>query len=302
MALFRAIESSRPANARLFHDPFAALFLDRRLLWILRISRLPVVGNLVRRAIDVGWPGARSAAIARTRYIDDLLRAALNRRIQQIVLLGSGFDSRAFRIESIDRARVFEIDRPETLHEKRARLRARFDPLPSHVDFIETDFKESSLSQDMAKAGYRREHPSFIIWEGVTHYLTEQAVDSTIRWVGTSAPGSELVFTYIERRVLEDPRSFGGTRRVFDMMRRVGEPWTFGFDPKELTEYLSTRGLDLEKDRGAANLRTRYFKERADGMHGYEFYRIAVARVRERRRFFSNLTNWNVPKTMLSAW
>jgi DNA ligase D-like protein (predicted polymerase) len=80
------------------------------------------------------WPGARSSGVARTRLIDDLVTAALEEGVEQIVLLGAGFDSRAYRLPGIDRARVFEVDHPATHAAKKGRLRKFFARLPSHVD------------------------------------------------------------------------------------------------------------------------------------------------------------------------
>jgi O-methyltransferase involved in polyketide biosynthesis len=80
--------------------------------------------------------------------------------------------------------------------------------------------------------------------------------------------------------VLRDPSAFVGTARLFASLERFGEAWTFGIEPGELPSFLSDRGMSLERDLGASEYREIYFKEAARAMRGYEFYRIAVARVR----------------------
>lgn len=278
MALFRALESSRP-NDRLFEDPFAALFLRPSLRLVVHVSKAPILGSLVSGVMDLAWPGARSSGIARTRLIDDLLGSALEEGVEQVVILGAGFDCRAYRVRGIDRGRVFEVDHPDTLAEKQRRLLWVLSSIPRHVWFVASDFNQQGLERAMVAAGYGLARSTCFIWEGVTNYLTESAIDVAFRWFAAAAPGSHVIFTYVDRRVLTDPAAFEGTKRLLRTMRRVGEPWTFGFDPVEVPAYLAARGLELVGDVGATEYRARYLARRTAGMRGYEFYRVAHARV-----------------------
>jgi methyltransferase (TIGR00027 family) len=131
----------------------------------------------------------------------------------------------------------------------------------------------------MAAAGYRESARTFFLWEGVTNYLSPEAVDATLRWCARAAPGSLLLFTYVHRDVLDKPGAFAGTEPLFASLAKFGEKWTFGLDPSELRGYLAQRGLTLESDLGAREYRERHFGRAADAMRGYEFYRIALARV-----------------------
>src|SRR5271169_5826743 len=135
MALFRALESFRPSDTRLFEDRAAIEFLRPSLRLVVHLSRTPLIGGWVPWLIDQRWPGARSSGIARTRLIDDALAKALQDGMQQIVILGAGFDCRAYRIPNIQRARVYEVDHPGTLTAKREHLRRVFAGLPPHVAF-----------------------------------------------------------------------------------------------------------------------------------------------------------------------
>ena len=98
MALFRALENFRPSNVRLFEDRFALEFLTPSLRTVARMSRYPFFSFLIPWLIDRLWLGARSSGIARTRLIDDALRKTLQEGMQQVVILGAGFDCRAYRI------------------------------------------------------------------------------------------------------------------------------------------------------------------------------------------------------------
>ena len=125
MALFRAVESARPAAGRLFEDPYAAALLTGRLKALAGFARLPVVGPLATWFLDLGWPRTRSSAVVRTRLIDDLLREAVRGGARQALLLGAGFDSRPYRLEELRGVPVFEVDHPSTQSAKRRRLEAR---------------------------------------------------------------------------------------------------------------------------------------------------------------------------------
>jgi len=279
MALFRALETVRAPRRRRFADPLAREFLGGRFRLAVRIARLPGVAELLCRFVDRRWPGARTSAVARTRFIDERFASALAGGVRQVVLLGAGFDARAWRL--VDRADcvVFEVDHPATQARKRAILAASGVRAPEGLRFVPTDFAVEKVATTIAAAGYDRARRSLLVWEGVTNYLTGSAVDETLRWCAQAAPGSELIFTYVHRRVLDDPAPFFGTAGVFERLAAAGERWTFGLDPAELDAYLRERGLALVEDVGASDYRAACYGPESAAMRGYEFYRIARARV-----------------------
>ena len=278
MALFRAVESARPRDERLFDDPLARAFLRWPLSAVAWLATVPGLGRALPRLIDQRVPGSRSSGVARTRFIDDALAAGLREGIEQLVILGAGFDSRAYRLPALRSIPVFEVDHPDTLASKRSVLQ-RLGVTAPNVRYVPIDFNQRSLPPVMAEAGYRESARSFFLWEGVTNYLSEAAVDATLRWCARAAPGSLLLFTYVHRDVLTQPGAFLGTEQLFASLAKFGEKWTFGIDPGELRGYLAERGLTLESDVGAAEYRERHFGNAARRMRGYEFYRIALARV-----------------------
>jgi methyltransferase (TIGR00027 family) len=281
MALFRALEATEAPARRLFEDRFATTFLPPRFRLVAGLSRFPLAGAIVRAYIDRRWPGARTSAVARTRFIDDAVEAALNEGIEQVMILGAGFDARAYRMAAMRRVPVFEVDHPSTSATKRAGVEAALGSIPSHVRFIAVDFNSESWQSALTASGHDPHLRTLFIWEGVTNYLTEGAVDGTLRWCGSAPAGSKVLFTYVHSRVLDEPRAFDGTDRLFATLGAADERWTFGLDPSSLRGYLAQRGLVVEADFGAADYRARYFGRTADRMRGYEFYRIAVARVPE---------------------
>ncbi len=287
VTLWRARESYRSAASRLFEDVLAPGFLDRRFRWALRLSRLPLVGGIVPWSlIDGHWSGSRGTVVVRTKYIDDALTAALRAGVEQVVILGAGFDSRAYRVPGIGRTRVFEVDHPNTQAEKKRTIARRLGRLPAHVEFVPIDFSTHTLDTVMPAAGFRARTRTFFICEGVTHYLSGADVDTLFRYVARSgAPGSEMVFTYIHRTILEGTGTFVGAGKTLATVRRSGEPYTFGFDPAELPEYLATRDLVLIEDVGASTYRARYLDPLGRGDEPLsDFQRAALVRVAGTRR------------------
>src|SRR5262249_6783814 len=278
-ALFRALESSLPEHRRLFTDPLARAFLTWPLALVARLAVIPGLRDIVPWLIDNRWPGVRSSVVARTRLIDDTIAAALGEHTEQLVIFGAGFDSRAYRLPGVRGLTVFEVDHPDTQTTKRKALARVLSGLPQHVRLVAIDFNQRDLESVMPAAGYRESARTFFLWEGVTNYLTEAAVDTTLRWCARASSGSLLLFTYVHRDVLTRPSAFIGTEQLFASLDKVGEQLTFGMEPHQLPEFLATRGLSLESDVGAAEYRERYFKDAAHKMRGHEFYRVALARV-----------------------
>jgi methyltransferase (TIGR00027 family) len=275
MALFRALETARPVQRRLFTDPLAASFLSSPLSVAARAARLPVLGPLVPWWIDRRYPGPRPSAVARTRVLDDAVVAAIAGGVEQLVILGAGYDSRAYRLPGAGRLRVFEVDHPDTQTVKRATLTRVLGALPRHVTFVAVDFDRDDLGAVLDRAGFHTGRPTFVLWEGVASYLTPRAVDATVRWSReASGAGSELAFTYVHRGLVDGtvdfPHAAAWTRSVAD----AGEPFVFGFEPAELPGYLRDRGWALTEDISTTEALTR---------HGFDptgvpaFYRIARA-------------------------
>jgi len=278
-AAFRALETvRRPKRARLFEDRFAAHFLApplRRVLWW---AGLPLAGALVRGIVDRRWPGAMTSGIARTRLIDDLLLDAVREGIGQVVILGAGFDCRACRLPELAVCRIVEVDHPATQALKRKGLARILGATPDHVAFAAVDLRERDLHEVLETEKLDRDRHAFVLWEGVTHYLGETAVDATLRALAVVlAPGSRLLFTYLHGGLLDGSVEFDGAHVSKERVSGDGEPWIWGMDPARMPEYLAERGFRLLEDDGATEYRARYWGDRGRAMRGFAFYRVALA-------------------------
>jgi methyltransferase (TIGR00027 family) len=281
MAFFRGLESVRPEGRRLFVDVLAERFLRGALRWAVRASRRPMVARMVESYADWRLPGARTSAIARTKLIDDVLGEALGDGIRQVVILGAGFDCRAYRLDGMEKAKVFEVDHPSTLAKKREILGEALGEMPKTVRFVETDFNRRGLGDVLREAGFELSGRTVFVWEGVTNYLSEEAVDAVLRFVAGCGAGSRIVFTYVDKGLLDGSVRFYGGERLLRDVRQIGEPWTFGICPGKLAEFLMGRGLRLNFDLSASEYRRECFGEASRKMKGYEFYHVASAGVGE---------------------
>jgi methyltransferase (TIGR00027 family) len=277
-AAFRAAESRRPPGVRLFSDPYAAGLLPSGLRFLAWMSSVPIVGEGINWFVETRWPGARSSIVARTRLIDDWLCEPTTAGVKQVVLLGAGFDSRAWRLPALAGARIFEVDHPATSAEKRRRL-ARLGADFAHVRFVPVDFDQQMPAPGLVQAGFDPSQRTIVIWDGVTNYLQPEAVDAITSWVGALARGGRFIFTYIHSGVLDGSMSFEGAAAVLRAVRRSGEPWTFGMRPDTIPDYLNQRGLHLLADLGADEYRRKVIGPTARPIRGYGFYHAALAEI-----------------------
>ncbi len=276
MALFRALESERNSDVRLFSDPYAIHFLEAKLRFAVRMSKYAIVRKYIQNIIQKKIPGAFSSAIARTKFIDEQLRSTVADGIEQVIILGAGFDTRALRLDFLESIPVIEIDHPNTSNFKAAAYSKQPDALKRNIEFYQIDFNTQNLDDLAKQHNLDFSKPTTIIWEGVTNYLTEEAVKSTFAFISKFATNSWIIFTYVHKKILEDPGSFLGGEKLLKDLDKIEEKWTFGFYPEELSEYLKAFGLILTEDLNATEYREKYLSDRAE--KGYEFYRVAVAK------------------------
>jgi methyltransferase (TIGR00027 family) len=253
----RGLGTFLPARLRLVDDRFGMRFAGR---FRAVVDRRPVARGM--RLTSPAWMRGRLRDFVlymqlRTRVIDDEVTAFARSGGAQLVLLGAGFDCRAWRMPVLADCTVFEVDHPATQEKKRRLMESEAPAGP--VVFVPWDFERDPLDQLPARLGldgHDRRSPTMTILEGVLPYLTEEATESTFECVAKySAPGSPMAFTYHEQSLVEDrARNEKGRRAI---VRFVGEPWRFGFDPQKLPEWLRERGFRLERDEAPANLAAR---------------------------------------------
>jgi len=197
----------------------------------------------------------------RTHYIDAALKRALADGATQVVILGAGYDSRAYRFrEAYPQARFFEVDLPSTSARKRERLAEVFGAVPDYVRYAPIDFGSQKLEDVLPPLGYDPAQRTFFILEGVSMYVPEAGTGATLDFIrGRSAPGSRLVFDYLLRPVIE--RKFAGYYAADHLsfsVERIGEPYITGWMPREAAAFLRKHGLAVVEDVGDRELLRRH--------------------------------------------
>jgi methyltransferase (TIGR00027 family) len=254
IAITRAIESGKPADERICYDPYARRFAPG---WLYSLTAFFVKTGYT----EVRGPGVMGFIVARERYIDDVLHGFLDDGLQQLVILGAGYDARAYRFDQlINQVKVFEVDHPATQTDKIARLRGIFGKIPPHVNFVPVDFNTQTLGKRLPESGYDPSLKTLFIWQGVTMYLENKAVDETLKFVVQySAPGSAIVFDYVYRKVLDGIQKHGEISNMRRYRFLTGEGLTFGIEEGAVDAFLKTRGFRQVRDMDANGLKKAYF-------------------------------------------
>jgi len=180
---------------------------------------------------------------ARTRFAEDALAAAVARGVGQLVVLGAGLDTYAYRGAMRARLRIFEVDHPATQEWKRQRLAEAGIALPRTLAFAPVDFERQTLGDGLAAAGFDPVRPSFFTWLGVVSYLTQEAAFATLRYIGGLPGGAQVVFDYAN-----PPESLPGEMRAVHHARaarvaEIGEPWVSYFETDALRAKLVAAGF-----------------------------------------------------------
>jgi len=275
-ATCRLIEQYQPEEIRLFHDPLVKDLVGTPIRVLMQFASMR---TLTMRQMDAITPGIYGVQIARTRFIDDAVRDALARGIGQVIILGAGLDTRPYRLAGMQDVKNFEVDLPWVQAEKKKKLQKRFGHLPPHVTFLPLDFDTQSLETVFTATAFDPANPAVFVWEGVTQYLSEKAVRQTLAFIGTSAPGSIFVFTYILKSLIERRSGIPGADRMMDRMARQGSPWLFGLSCESLASLLEPFHLRLLADVGSADYQTTYFKPMKRELVVSAMERIAQATV-----------------------
>lgn len=181
----------------------------------------------------------------RTLYIDKRLRELIAAGVQQVVILGAGFDSRAYRFrQELKNVKVFEVDFGPTQEYKKRRAAAVMGPAPANLTYVPIDFTKQKASTVLKRAGYRAERKTFFIWEGVSMYLTEQQVRDFLSDIATNTNAeSEIVLDHFNP--FFDPPANEANARLVAMLKEWGEPWIFGIPFGQEEAFFRSSGLRL---------------------------------------------------------
>jgi methyltransferase (TIGR00027 family) len=244
-----AIEQYEPPERRLVSDDLALSILPAGQRAMVRAMRWPLLRRLTISAGERAVPGSWSLIACRKRYIDDKLDEALP-NIDSVVVLGAGMDTRAYRLARRSDIPVFEVDLPVNIARKKAAVAQAIGAVPASVRLVPVDFERDDLISALTGLGYRTDARTFFIWEGVTQYLSQDAVRATLVALRAAAPpGSRLVFTYVRRDFIEGANMYDAAI-LYKRFRQRQQVWRFGLDPEQVSAFVAEYGWQLVEQAG----------------------------------------------------
>ncbi len=237
-------------------DNLALVIMNSLVKLLLRIP-------LARHALLSSFPvGMYEYVIARTKYIDEAVQSALRGGVDQVLILGAGFDTRGIRFQKMaGSTKVFELDAPVTQQAKIRRYIQKKIAAPHNLLFIPVDFDTQRIPDRLSECGFERNRKCLVVMEGLTMYLQPASAAelfSVIRdFTGT---GSRVVFDFIHASVLRQENRYDGEKHLTKNTAKSGERFCFGLEKDAVPGFLSEYGLDAEDIADSAELEQRFFR------------------------------------------
>jgi methyltransferase (TIGR00027 family) len=249
-------------RGRIFADPLA-----------LRILGEDAENALNDASQNPARRGLRLFIAVRSRFAEDSARRAIGEGVRQLVVLGAGFDTFAYRLGPCAGLRIFEVDHPATQAEKRRRLAAADIAPPAHLTYAPCDFERAELGHALTSAGFDPSRRNFFLWLGVVPYLTQSTIFATLDLLAKLPGGVEVVFDYTNPPdTIDDPAAREMLKSLSQRVAALGEALQTFFVTPALHEKLRALGFKKIEDLGPSEIAARFFAEapspaRARGGH-----------------------------------
>ena len=259
----RLIETLAKPDKRIIYDPYAAKF-------VLGASLIKLMGHKLSVWLTQKFaPGFHEHLISRTRFIDDLIEKSTANDTEQYVILGAGYDLRAHRLDLPPALKIFEVDQPEVQLRKRSKLPKNL-PNSENVTYVSVDFNHQTLKKQLLNAGFDQNKPTVFTLEGVSQYITKDAIISTLEELAelTRKTSATFFISYVDKLLNENPKACFGegysnpakkAETIKRLAAKVGEPWISFYSAEEIEGMLSQYGFSLIENKTLADLNSVYF-------------------------------------------
>jgi len=259
----RLIESLAKPENRVIYDPYAENF-------VLGSGIIKLMGHKLSVWLTKKFiPGLHEHLISRTRFIDDLIEKCAAKKFEQYVILGAGYDSRAYRLNLPSGLKIFEVDQAEVQERKLSKLSDDVSN-SENITFVSVDFNIQSLKEQLLINGFDKSKSTIFTLEGVSQYITKKALNSTLNELSllTKNSNSILFISYVNILLRKDPiacfgKGFVKCERkaalIQNLSARSGEPWISLYSSEEIKDLLSQNGYLLKEDKTLADLNSKYF-------------------------------------------
>ena len=259
----RLIETIAGADKRVINDPYADSF-------VIGSGFIKLMGHKLNAWLSEKLaPGFHEHLIARTKFIDELIQKSAVNGTKQYVILGAGYDSRAHRLELPSSLKIFEVDQPEVSDNKLAKLPKEL-PNSDNVTYVNIDFSYQSLTEQLIVAGFDQKKSAIFTLEGVSQYITKEAVSSTIKELASLTRDTNSIFfmSYVDELLDKNPEACFGegypnpakkASLIKGLSAKVGEPWISFYNGAEIEDLLSQNGYSIEENVTLEDLNSLYF-------------------------------------------
>ena len=259
----RLIETIAGADKRVINDPYADSF-------VIGSGFIKLMGHKLNAWISEKLaPGFHEHLISRTKFIDELIEKSAVSGIEQYVILGAGYDSRAYRLELPPTMKIFEVDQPEVSDNKLAKLPKEL-PNSENVTYVNIDFSYQSLTEQLIGVGFDQKKSTIFTLEGVSQYITKEAVSSTIKELASLTKDTNSIFfmSYVDELLDKHPEACFGkgypnpekkANLIKSLSAKVGEPWISFYTLEEIESLLLQNGYSIEENLTLEDLNSLYF-------------------------------------------
>ena len=259
----RLIETLAKPNKRVIYDPYAKNF-------VLGASIIKLMGHKLNVWLgEKIVPGMHEHLISRTRFIDDLIENSASMGIEQYVILGAGYDSRAHRLKLPNNLKIFEVDQPEVQEKKLSKLPNNTTNI-ENVTYVNIDFNHESLREQLLNAGFDQSKSTIYTLEGVSQYIPREALNSTLKELAAlnTNSNSKIFISYVNKLLKDDSKNCFGigyskpdkiVNFITNSAAKLGEPWISFYSAEEIEDILSKNNFTLTENKTLADLNLKYF-------------------------------------------
>lgn len=197
------------------------------------------------RKPEPGSENLGDLVISRTLYFDRIIERVIP-QVEQFVVMGAGYDMRAYGNFQREGLALFEVDQAHVQQYKTASLKAA-GISSEHVNFVSVDFSQEGIFEKLIESGFDVSKKTLFLWEGVTLYLSETDVRKTIQDVRSKAAvGSVLLADIYANRLVAIAKSYAGEKAL----DYTDEGMDFGLDlatnyEEELSKFVKSESLSV---------------------------------------------------------
>ena len=259
----RYIETLAKSEVRLINDPYSKNF-------VIGSGIMKLMGHKLNSWLTQKIaPGFHEHLISRTRFVDELVEKCSRDGIEQYVILGAGYDSRAHRLDLSPSIKIFEVDQKDVQDRKLSKLPIEV-PNFENVTYVSVDFLNQSLAEQLLNSGFDKSKSTVFTLEGVSQYVSKDALISTIKEVQILSKDSESIFflSYVNELLSKNPEAcFGKGYRnpekkaalIQSLSEKAGEPWISLYSDEEIENLLALNGFSVEENLTFAELNSLFF-------------------------------------------